>query len=691
MKKLLSLCVALTATIGMWAGNVITYTAPAKLTETTSTYSSGLHTDAFGTGVSISSHTFSDGTGTITFNNDVTQIGYAAFYGCSNMTSVTIPSSVTTIAGFAFNGCRGLTSVIIPNGVTRINSSAFQGCTGLISVSIPNSVTTIESNAFSGVRNISYSGSADGSPWGAKTRNGCVDGYLVFTNNSKTNLSGCSTAATGNIVIPNSVTNINESALDGCSGLTSVTMSNNLSTIGNSAFHNCSNLTSVHIDDIENWCSISFGSDDSNPLYYAHHLFLDDSEVSDLVIPNGVTSIGNRAFYGCSSIASLTIPNSVTSIGFYAFRDCSSLTSIEIPNSVISMGSGAFTGCTNLTSIVWNPSQCSCPTSTSISLGTPQVTSFTFGNGVTIIPNGLCSGFALTTISIPNNVISIEEHAFSYCDDLTSVTIGNGVTSIGNYAFYYCDGLTSITCKAINPPTISNNYTFYQVNSVPVYVPCESVDDYQAASYWSNFTNIQGYDCSYSRSMTIGKYGTICIPKAVNSEDVEGGVFFNIVYAVTNTSDEVTGILMEEVTGDLVAGKSYIFRATADELVLTYTGSSVENPVAATGLVGNLDEDPIDVPQGMFVLSNNQIRKLNGGSATIGQNRAYIDLTSVTKLNYVPTAAPGRIMLYVEDNNPVVTDVRNSNAEKKPVKILKDGMIVIIRDGKTYDMLGNTL
>ena len=125
------------------------------------------------------------------------------------------------------------------------------------------------------------------------------------------------------VTIPNSVTSIGEYAFFNCSGLTSVTIPNSVTSIGGAAFVGCTGLTSVHISDIAAWCNIYFeDSDDSNPLYYAHHLYLNGEEVKDLVIPNSVTSIGELAFRGCSGLTSVTIPNSVTSIGDWAFKNC---------------------------------------------------------------------------------------------------------------------------------------------------------------------------------------------------------------------------------------------------------------------------------------------------------------------------------------------------------------------------------
>ena len=150
------------------------------------------------------------------------------------------------------------------------------------------------------------------------------------------------------VTIPNSVKSIGDNAFSYCSGLTSVTIGNSVTSIGWGAFSYCTGLTSVHISDIAAWCNIDFARSDSNPLYYAHHLYLNGEEVKDLVIPNSVTSIGEEAFYNCSALTSVTIGNGVTSIGAYAFDGCSALTSVTIGNSVESIWYGAFANCPEL-------------------------------------------------------------------------------------------------------------------------------------------------------------------------------------------------------------------------------------------------------------------------------------------------------------------------------------------------------
>ena len=234
--------------------------------------------------------------------------------------------------------------------------------------------------------------------------------YNLDATNQTAEVTYIYTSYSGDIIIPASVTyneitysvtSIGEHAFYNCSGLTSVTIPNSVTSIGDDAFYGCTGLTSVNITDIAAWCNIAFSSYISNPLYYAKHLYVNNVEVTNLVIPEGVTSIGERAFQNCSGLTSVTIPNSVTSIGDYAFYECYRLTSVTIGNSVTSIGKYAFYKCRSLTSV-----------------------------------------------TIPNSVTSIGGWAFYHCTGLTSVTIPNSVTSIGELAFAGCSGLTSIEAPA---------------------------------------------------------------------------------------------------------------------------------------------------------------------------------------------------------------------------------------------------
>jgi hypothetical protein len=271
------------------------------------------------------------------------------------------------------------------------------------------------------------------------------------------------------VTIPNSVTSIGSSAFNGCTGLTSVTIPNSITSIGDYAFSACDGLTKVNIMDIASWCNIAFSNSINNPLYYAKHLYVNNVEVINLVIPEGVTSIGSYAFYNCTGLTSVTIPNSVTSIGSSAFQGCTSLTSSVYNAHVFAYMptsySGAYTITDGIKSITGNAFN-----------GCTGLTSVTIPNSVTSIGQGAfswCTG--LTSIEIPNSVISIGSYAFNNCSSLTSIEIPNSVTSIGKEAF----GLTSAkilfsklystyTNKILSGPIADATYTVeFNISEIP--------------------------------------------------------------------------------------------------------------------------------------------------------------------------------------------------------------------------------
>ena len=510
-------------------------------------------------------------------------IGNDGWYATNNYSGdIVIPSQVTfngcnydviSISPSAFSSCSDLTSVTIPTSVLSIGENAFSGCSGLTSVDIPSSVTTFGDNAFgSSLTSVHIS---DLEAW-CKVEFGLNNNPLRYAHhlylgeeeiteliipNSVTSIGkfafyGCSSLTS--VKIPSSVTSIGYSAFKDCSGLTSVEIPSSVTTFGDYAFDGCSSLTSVHISDLEAWCKVEFGLN-NNPLKYAHHLYMDEEEITDLVIPNSVTSIGQNAFFGCSGLTSVDIPNNVTTIGINAFYNCSGLNSVNIPNSVTTIGSNAFLGCSGLTTVKIPSSvtridastfkNCSGLTSVDIPNsvttigsnafeGCSDLTTVKIPSSVTQIDASTfknCSG--LISVEIPNSVTFISGSAFNGCSGLKSITIGKGVEQIWIYSFANCQQLTDIYCLAEEVPNVKDNtFDNTPINNVTLHVLTTSLDNYKDTSPWKTFKNVVSLKCTKPTiSYDNGKISFSCETEGVESEDVK----FNYSISNVNSSSGV--------------------------------------------------------------------------------------------------------------------------------------------------------
>lgn len=371
------------------------------------------------------------------FFTGLTSIGTEAFYGCTNLSTVTMPNSITSIGNLAFWSCRKITTILIPNNVTSIGKNAFTRCIGLTSVTIPDGLLSIEEGAFISCDNLisfnipnSVSSIGNGAFSGTAWLDNQPDG-LLYVGNFLYGYKG--------LIPENSVLEIKEGtkgivdqALYGGSNISSITLPNSIVYIGKRAFQECSGISSI-------------------------------------IIPNSVTTIGEGAFYCCTNLASITISNSLTSIEDNTFVSCSGLTSVTIPNSVTNIGKNAFASCDNLSSLEMPNSV------TSIGIG-----AFKY-----------CT--SLTFVDIPNSVISINGSTFEGCASLLSVTIPNSVTAIGDFAFENCNNLLDIYCLAETVPATEDD-PYFMTQKATLHVPNVSLDAYKTADYWKKFKFIVGLD-----------------------------------------------------------------------------------------------------------------------------------------------------------------------------------------------------
>ena len=250
-------------------------------------------------------------------------------------------------------------------------------------------------------------------------------------------------------------------------GLEAISLPQSITSIGYNAFRECVTLKSVNIKSLDSWCGISFANGDSNPVYYSHNIYLNGEEIRDLVIPDGISSIGNYTFRGCSGLSSIHIPNSVISIGDDAFLQCTGLVSVNIPDNVQTIGSQSFFDCSSMKSL-------------------------TIGNGVLRIGGqAFFSCKELVSVIIPNSVFVIGANAFAGCDKLEKIEIGESVYEIQYGAFSNCPELKDVYCYRRSIPTTYEK-VFYgsYIEYATLHVPGTAVNQYKEAEPWKNFKEI---------------------------------------------------------------------------------------------------------------------------------------------------------------------------------------------------------
>jgi len=354
----------------------------------------------------------------VIINEGVTSIGYQAFSGCSSLSSINIPKGVTSIESGAFSTCSSLTSINVDENNTKYDSR--NNC---------NAIIETESNTLIA---------------------GCQNTIILESVTSIGDQAFRSCSSLSSINIPESVTSIGDWAFWGCSSLTSINIPSSVTSIGYGVFFGCSSLSSIKVDedntkyDSRDNCNAIIETE-SNTLI---------AGCQNTIIPEGVTSIGNSAFNGCSSLTSITIPEGVTFIGEGAFSGCSSLSSINIPESVTSIDNGAFSGCSSLSSI-------------------------NIPKSVTSIGGWAFSGCSsLTSINIPEGVTSIGYMAFSGCSSLSSIYIPSSVTSIDHFAFSDCSSLLSVYSYATTPAELGTQVFGYA--DAIIYIPKRTQKIYKA-------------------------------------------------------------------------------------------------------------------------------------------------------------------------------------------------------------------
>ena len=403
--------------------------------------------------------------GEVVIPEGVTEIGEDAFENCGSITSVRLPASLVKIEGigsswgYAFGDCKSLKkyevaegntaysaiggllysadhtqlyacppqytgAVDIAEGVESIGSSVFNQCAGVTEVRFPTTLTgDLSSYTFSSCKALARFVVAEGN-----TAYAAKDGILYDAKMEK--IVMCPNQISGEITIPDTVTQIGSSVFNGRTGITAVKLPAALTTIGSSAFYGCTGLTKITIPD-------GVTKLDSRAFYGCTGL-------TELQLPDSVTTLGSNIFYGCTGLETIALPKTLQELPSSAFQKCTSLKTVDLPETLTKIGYNAFSGCIGLTGIV-------------IPDGIKTIDSNTF-DGCTyltdvVLPAGLTKiGYSaflncarLEKIDIPANVADIGDSAFFGCTALKDITLPDVLQKLPKEMFYGCTSLESLT------------------------------------------------------------------------------------------------------------------------------------------------------------------------------------------------------------------------------------------------------
>lgn len=372
----------------------------------------------------------------------VTAIGDSAFRFVYAMESIKLPDSITYIGFDAFFDCRNMKKINIPDSVTYIGSRAFERCTYLSEISFPDTVKHIGESV---LYNTAYYFNEDN--W---------QGNELYNNR---HLIALKEAATDNYEIKDGTLTIAGGLFKENVNLTGIKIADSVTTIGSYAFQGCTKLKNIDIPQ----SVTSIGND----------AFRDCKSIESLALPYNITSIDSFTFNGCTNLKNITLPEGLTSIGGWAFNECINLENISVPNSIITIGGSAFRWCHNLNYNIYDNARYlgdnANPYTALIEI-IIETEPCTINENTKILAGNSFSRFEGSEITIPDNIISINDTAFDSCENLTELTIPDSVKFIGSSAFQHCSKLESI----VIPNSINqiNSYLFsYCTNLKSVTIP----------------------------------------------------------------------------------------------------------------------------------------------------------------------------------------------------------------------------
>ncbi len=481
-------------------GNIKSVTIPQSVTKSGKTYSvTAIGDNAFVHCVQLA---------TVVIPSSVKSIGGNAFGYCSSLSSITIPESVEKIGGCAFYDCSSLTSIVLPDNLKELEGGVFMKCVQLGAVNIPNKVTTIGPGAF----------------WGC---------WFL-----------------SKITLPDGVKTVESTAFKNCLSLQEISIGANVAYFGSDAFLDCSNLQKINISNLRRWLTTDFANEKGNPLYYAKHLYLDNSEVVDLTIPADVQTIHERVFIK-GVFNTVTIPHTVDTIGKDAFAD----------GQINSVNTDDLTHWYN----IYFANEKSNPISCSRKL--------------------LLNNIEVKELNIPVQVTTIGQYAFYGDELLEKVIVPQHVENIESGSFGSCSKLDSAIIEHIDTTCVVGTSAF--PFRTKVVLQCGNLSKFNEYSNWKSYSLCTLHPFEITCTKNIEEAGKITIVQ--DCENVTLSAEANENYIFIKWSDGVTDEIREIVlTNDL----------------------SLEAEFASTEALGQITND--ELPTTTKILRNGQIFILRG-------------------------------------------------------------------------------
>ena len=395
-------------------------------------------------------------------NYNVTEVGVMAFSGSPMLHAVEISSGVISVGTSAFEGCTALESVVIPNSVTRMGSQLFKGCSSLVNVTLPEGITQLSLNMFRDCTSLTQLDLPQSlTSIGASALKGCTSLVAIDVPEGVTDigdeaLSGCTSLSV--ITLSETLRSVGQSVFQDCSSLNQIAFPLSLNSIGQNAFQGCTSLSQVDVDSMTQWCRMHFENECANPLSIGANLYVAGALVTNLVIPQDVTAIGNYAFYNDLALNSVTLPVSVTRVGTLAFAGCGNLARVDVAD----IGG-------------WSTIQFA----------------DTLANPLAIAKHLFVNDREVTELEIPEGSTTIGDFAFYNAVSLVSAIIPSTVQTVGKMAFYGT-AMGEVFCLAAMPPAMVGTQSFSQAEYQNAFlrVPGTSRERYRSDERWGQFVNI---------------------------------------------------------------------------------------------------------------------------------------------------------------------------------------------------------